>query len=551
MRTRAAHLLAGAFAVALTAACTPSTTPVAPSASGTPAVARPSGDIGIQGCTPARSLIPANTTDSCGLRIMEAVTARLVRADTTTGQPALDLARSIDTSDDRTFTVHLAPGRRFHDGSEVLARNFVQAWNWSAQGSHEMAGASFFDPIEGAAALRCTSQCDTPRPTEMSGLSVVDDHTFTIRTTRPITDLRTRLSHPVFAPLPDAFFAGQGGPEAYAAKPIGAGPFRFVSASGTQVVLEAADDYGGPAPAKVRRAVVWFYDDPGRGLDAQKAYDDVVANRLDFTAVIPTDMLVDDQWKADLKGRFDQRETRTPTVLTFAAGDKQFAANPDLRRALSIGIDRTSLTRRVFQGTRSPATGWVSPIVPGYSTDACGDLCAFDLDRAKELYANSGGYTGELEVTVNADGGNKEWADALCNQLKTNLGVDCQVTVLANQKAILESLEAGKLTGLVRIPQGADYLSPEAYLAPYRRGARANYAGMRDQVFDDLMERAGSASSPEEALRLYRQAEGRLATTIPSVPLWYGATPVGWSTRVTDVRVTPFGTLDLSQVRVK
>ncbi|GAB3698770.1 peptide ABC transporter substrate-binding protein [Mariniluteicoccus flavus] len=546
-RRASAYALTASLVAGTLAGCAPETVP-GPDGTPTP---RPSGDIGIQGCQPARSLIPGNTTDACGLRVMEAITARLVRGDTSTGKPVPDLATAIETTDNRTFTVRLAPGRRFHDGTEVKARNVVSAWNWVAYGPNKMAGATFFDPIEGAAAMHCTERCESPRPTEMSGLKVVDDLTFTIRTTRPVTDLTTRLSHPVFAPLPEAFFAEGGAKPEFAARPIGAGPFRFAERADDRLVLERVEDYTGPAPAKVRRATIWFYDQPARGLDAQKAYDDVVANRLDFTGVIPTDMLLDEQWKTDLKDRQSLQETHSPNMLTFMAADRQLADNVLLRQAISRAIDRGTLTRRIFQGTRVPATSWVSPAVNGYATDACGELCRFDLDEAKELYAASGGYTGELDVTVNADGGNKEWADSLCNQLKTNLEIDCQVTVLPNQKAVLDAVEAGRVTGLVRQGWGADYLSPEAYLTIYRRGARANYANYRDQRFEDLMDRAGSAATPEEAQRLYREAEGRLADTPPSLPLWYASTPVGWSTRVTDVRLTPFGTLDLSQVRVR
>lgn len=548
MRGRRLTTLAGCLVAALLGACTPepARVPVEP---GT-ASPKPAGEIGIQGCPPVRRLVPGDTTDTCGLRIMEAVTARLVRLDPATGAPVNDLATSIETTDQRTFTVHLAPGRRFHDGTEVVAESFVRAWSWAAYAPNKASGARFFDAIEGAAAMRCTEGCPGQRPTRLAGLEVVDDHTFTIRTTRPVADLPARLAHPVFAPLPASFFA-EGGEQAYAAKPVGAGPFRFASASPTQVVLDRADEYAGPAPARVRRVTVWMYDDPSHGVGPQRAYDDVVANRLDFTAVIPTDMLLDDQWKTDLRDRSAQADTQTPVVLAFLATDKQLADNPRLRRSIGRAIDRQTLARRIFQDTRTPATSWVPPAVPGYSGGACADLCTFDLDGAKQLYAAAGGYTGELDVTVDGDGGHKEWADSLCNQLKTNLGVDCQVNVLPDEKAVLEAIEAGRLTGLVRLDPVADHVSPGAYLAPFRSDSPADVSGFRDPHFDELLDRAAAAGDRAQALGLYRQAEARLAADPPSIPLWYASTPVGWSTRVTDVRLTPFGTLDLSQVRVR
>ena len=63
--------------------------------------------------------------------------------------------------------------------------------------------------------------------------------------------------------------------------------------------------------------------------------------------------------------------------------------------------------------------------------------------------------------------------------------------------------------------------------------------------------RAAGATSQAAANEAYRRAEQLLAQDPPSVPLWYASTPVGWSNRVTDVKVTLFGTLDLSSIRVK
>ena len=60
----------------------------------------------------------------------------------------------------------------------------------------------------------------------MSGLKVVDDMTFTIQTTEPVSNLPVRLGYSAFAPLPDSFFAD---PKAFEKKPIGAGPFKMDS----------------------------------------------------------------------------------------------------------------------------------------------------------------------------------------------------------------------------------------------------------------------------------------------------------------------------------
>ena len=68
------------------------------------------------------------------------------------------------------------------------------------------------------------------------GLEVVDDYTFTIRTTEPVSNLPVRLGYTAFAPQPDAFFAD---PESFGKAPIGAGPYQVTEYNdGQSIVVE-------------------------------------------------------------------------------------------------------------------------------------------------------------------------------------------------------------------------------------------------------------------------------------------------------------------------
>lgn len=545
------RVLAGLAAAAmLLTACTPSSNPPPPTEMGA-AQPAPQGDIAIRGCLPEAPLLPAETVGPCGVRVTEAINSRLTRSNPDTGAPSLDLATAIETQDSQTFTVRLARGRTFHNGTEVKARNFVSAWNWAAYGPNGMPTQTWFAPIEGAAAMNCptTGRCSKDdRPTTMTGLRVLDDYTFTIRTTRPVVGLQTRLAHPVFSPLPDAFFAEDDGKDAFGRLPVGSGPFRITGNTASEISLEASPEYAGPARPHVQKVTMRKYRDERQGYEVALAYNDVVANSLDFTDVIPTDQLVDDLWKNELDGRSGNRDTRTLESVNFVASDPKLA-DPRLRQAISMAIDREALARQVFAGTRVPATSWVSPAVPGYQADACGPLCAYDLTEARRLYRESGGYRGRFDLTVNADGGHKQWADSVCNQLKNALDLDCQVTLLDNQAAVLKSLDDDELTGMVRQDTAADYLLPEAHLAGYTSGSHLNRVGYSNEEFDRAMDEALNATTQATANQAYRDAEILLRQDPPSVPLWFASSPHGWSNRVTGVTVTPFGGLDLISVR--
>ncbi|MBD4650284.1 ABC transporter substrate-binding protein, partial [Xanthomonas citri pv. citri] len=129
--------------------------------------------------------------------------------------------------DNQNFTVKIKPGYKFSDGTKVKAQNFVAGWNWAAYGPNAQQSGYFFEPIEGYADEQCGDEaCKTkPKVKTMSGLKVVDDHTFTIKTTEKVSNLKVRLGYTAFAPLPDAFLKDPTNKK-WEKMPIGAGPYK-------------------------------------------------------------------------------------------------------------------------------------------------------------------------------------------------------------------------------------------------------------------------------------------------------------------------------------
>ena len=507
------------------------------------------GEISMRGCTPQNSLIPANTGEQCGSDVLDGIIVMLMKYNTDTAAPELDLAESIETEDNQNFTVKLKAGQKFHDGTDVKAKNFVDAWNWSAAGPNAMYNSYFFTPIEGYADVQCGADADgapdcegkAPKTDKMSGLKVVDDTTFTIKTSEKVSNLPVRLGYTVFAPLPDSFFSD---PEAYAEKPIGAGPFKFESKSDTEYVKTKFAEYTGADKPSIDKVTLRVYQED----DA--AYNDVLANSLDYTDIIPSDRLVGDLYKTELDNRYVERETGTIAVNSFSPIDKAFE-NEDLRRAISMAIDRDLINQQIFNGTRPPVKGWVSPVVDGFKADACGESCTYNPEKAKELYASSGGYPGTLELSVNGDGGHGPWAEAACNSIKNTLGLECVANITPDFKTIRDQIGKEELKGIFRSGWVMDYPSIENFLAPiYGTGAGSNDTGYSNKEFDAKLVEAASAATVEEANVLYQEAEAILSEDFPTMPMWIYLDQSGYSNRVTDVKLDPFGKLDLMSIKV-
>jgi oligopeptide transport system substrate-binding protein len=509
------------------------------------------GEIVVYGCTPQNPLIPANTNEACGGHVLDAITAKLISYNPDTAAPEPDIAQSIETKDNQTFTVKLNPGYKFHDGTEVKAKNFVDAWNWDAYGPNANLNSYFFEPIQGYADLQCgtdskgVADCEgkPAKAKEMSGLKVVDDHTFTIKTSDKVSNLPVRLGYTAFAPLPDSFFSD---PKAYGQKPIGAGPFKLDSNTDTEEVLSKFADYSGEYKPSVDKVTFRIYNDEGA------AYNDVVANNLDFSDHIPPDRLVDDLWKQELPDRTGLRDTGELATNNFSPIDDNFK-DVRMRKAISMAIDRDLINKQIFNGTRPPLDGWVSPAVDGFKAGACGDACKFNPTEAKKLYDEVGGYKGgPLTISVNGDAGHKPWADAACNSIKNTLGLDCITKVTPDFKTLRDQINKREIKGLSRAGWVMDYPSIENFLAPlYGTGASSNDTDYSNPKFDTKLKEAAAAPSLDQANKLYQEAESILTTDFPTMPMWNYKRATAWSDRVTDVKVTPFGWIDLSSVKMK
>src|SRR5687767_12801546 len=151
------------------------------------------GEVVVAGCTPENPLIPGGTSETCGGDVIDAMTSKLVQYNTENAAPENDIAESIETTDNKLFTVKLKP-YKFHDGTEVTAKSFVDAWNYTAYGPNGQAGAGSYGAFAGFEDTQCTDEkcAEPPKAKTLSGLKVVDDKTFTIQTSQPVSNLPVR-----------------------------------------------------------------------------------------------------------------------------------------------------------------------------------------------------------------------------------------------------------------------------------------------------------------------------------------------------------------------
>ncbi|RAJ29180.1 oligopeptide transport system substrate-binding protein [Kitasatospora sp. SolWspMP-SS2h] len=496
-----------------------------------------------QSSEPQNPLQPANANETGGGRIVQNLFKGLADYDPSNGKLRMQVADSIDTSDSQTYNVTLKSGWTFHDGTPVTAKSFVDAWNWAANTGNNQINSSWFGDIEGYKDVHPDS--GSPTTDKMSGLTVQDDTHFTIKLYNKVSYFPYKLGYVAFSPLPEGFFKD---PAGYGQKPVGNGPYEFVSWDhNSQVVTKTFANYQGVDKPKNGGVVFKMYT------TAEAAYADLQSNNLDVMDQVPPSALAN--YKNDLGDRaIDSPQGAIQNIgFTLYQADWQGQDKAKVRQGLSMAIDRDTITKTVLQGSRKSATAWVAEGVEGYKSGTCGDYCTYNPDKAKQMITEGGGVPGNaVKITYNADGGHKEWVDAVCNSIRQATGVDCSGDPKTDFKTARAAITGHQINGLFRTGWVQDYPLNANFLADvYKTGAASNDFGYSSPEFDKLANEADQAASIQDTATGYQKAEEQLAVDMPAIPLWYYRTNSGYSTKVQNVAFDSFGNPAWTQVEVK
>lgn len=482
---------------------------------------------------PQNPLVPTNTAETGGGVVVEQIFNGLVTYDSD-GKPQNDLAESIESDDNQTWTIKIKPDKNFTNGEKITAQSFVDSWNYGAAAKNAQVSSYFFEPIKGYDQVSAEGSTSD----KMSGLKVVDDTTFTVELVSPQSDFEQRLGYTAYVPMPSSAFKDM---KAFGENPVGYGPYKMASEGAWQhnstIELVKNDEYDGPEKAKNGGITFKLYQNP------DTAYQDLISNNLDVLQQIPTSAL--GNYKSDLGERHSDKpyagiqSIAVPEYLDNWKGE----AGTLRRQALSMAIDRDEITKVIFEGTRTPAKDFTAPTIEGWRDDLPNsENTTFDKDKAKELWKKAESIkpydkSEKLTIAYNADaGGHKKWVDAVANQVKNNLGIEVEGKSYSTFKELRTDATAGKLTGATRSGWQADYPSMYNFMAPnFAKGASSNDSRYDNPEFEKTLNDGLEAKNTEDGVKKFQDADSILLKDLPSVPLWYNQANVGWSENVSGV----------------
>lgn len=434
----------------------------------------------------------------------------------------------------RTWVFSLRARGRWHDGTDVTAGDVVRGWTVLVR---EGPMSHLLYDVEGYDALRAGESG------RLRGLRVLDPLRLEVRLRTPDADFPAVVGHPALAPLPERW-AEPG----FAEHPVGNGPFAAAEArvAGRFVRARRFDGWlNGPRP---RLDEVVF-----QTMTPSAAYVAFQQGRV-HVAPIPPGALRDAL--TELPGAVRRGETADVYLLGLDVTRPPFD-RLEVRRALSLAVDRPGLAGSVLEGNAA-ATGRLVPRdFPEWAAEACA-TCERDVTAAEQAFAAAG--VTSLTLAFNEGAGHAEVGRALRADL-AEAGVALELSPMPAGE-YFRALRGGALR-LYRFGWRPDVPVAEAILRPLLHSASVpadpdevdavhhNHGRYRRPDVDELLDAARATMQPEVRAARYRMAE-RLAIEGDQalVPLFWYRHRVAVAPEVLGLVLGPLSSPDWALVRL-
>jgi peptide/nickel transport system substrate-binding protein len=395
--------------------------------------------------------------------------------------PVPDLVAAETVSRDlRTWTLELKRNVTFSDGTPVNAAAVKYSIERMLDPARRASMAVLFSPIK--------------------TVTVKSDHVLEIETKEPFASLRHNLAHPntgIISPRADREL----GPR-FGRAPVSAGPYLITEwVSGDRIVLTRFEGYQGPRPY----------------------YDQIVFR------VVPTPetrLAMVERGEAQVAIRVPPTLTRVATKnqelqVIRLEGTSLFyfwlnlgmtpTADPRVRRALNLAVDRDAIMRRVALGGASPARSVMERTIR-FSCPV-GTL-GYDPEAARRLLHEAG--ASGTRVRMLASEGqwelDRQVAEAVAGYLR-EAGLEPELRLHADVATFREaSIKRDVHMGLVAWPGST--ADPDHYLKRQLWGEIAgkpwNFSGYRNARVDALIVQGARTFDEAERTKIYCEAQ-RLA----------------------------------------
>jgi len=421
---------------------------------------------------------------------------------------APELAESLERPDELTYVAKLRRGVRFHDGSELTAKDVAYTFR------------SFLDP-----AFRGRSGAYT----NVASVEIVEPYTVAFHLKTPSASFPINL---VMGIVKD------GSGAANARSPIGTGPYKLQSFKpDDRVVLTRFDQYF-DGPAKNSGVVMKVVpDDTMRGLELRKGAVDLVVN----------DVAPDIVWQMQREGTL-QIATGPGTDYAYIGLNLRdpLLQRLDVRKAIGYAIDRDAIVKYLRRGFATTAVGIVPPMSWAFQRDVF-DFRYDPAEAARLLdaagYPDPDGTGPRPRLTLTLKTSTSEMYRIQAAAIQQDLArVGVALDVRSQEFATLLG-DVVKGNFQMYTAQFVGVTDPDmlrrvfhSAQAPPNGLNRAHY---QNAEVDRLIDQASAMSDDEQRRLLYGQAQTAIARDVPVVSLWYKTNVAVFQPGIHGVRLSP------------
>ena len=418
------------------------------------------------------------------------------------------------SADGLEYTFRLRENLRWSNGDPLRAADFVAGLRRLVEPATASPYAQVLEPVQNAAAIIRGEQ----KP-ESLGVSAPDDRTVVIRLQNPAPYLLGLLAQPGTFPVHGPSLAQHGAEHARPGRLVSNGAFVLTDwIVGSHVVAERNRHYWHDAATQLDKVHYLHHSDAGTEFRQYRA------GEIDVTYIVPPQQF---GWiQANLPGELHVAPQLSVYYYGFNLNRPPFKDNPDLRRALSLAIDRERLTTAVTGIGEAPAYGWVPRGVADYTPqqfDYAAKPYAERVAEARELYRKAGYSSARplrTEIRYNSGEVHNRLAVAIAAMWKEALGVE--TTLYSEEfRALLQSIQSGTETEVFRSSWVGDYNDAYSFAQLLQSGFGINLTGYSNPQYDALLAAATREPDPARRRGLLEEAERLMLADHPVLPLYF------------------------------
>ncbi|MBM6986476.1 MAG: peptide ABC transporter substrate-binding protein [Lactobacillus delbrueckii] len=441
---------------------------------------------------------PSLTTDSTSFQALLNTQEGLYRLDKKQ-KPQLALAKSAKVTDGgKTYTFVLRDAK-WSNGQAITANDFVYSYRRSLNPKTKSSMAFYLYQIVNAEAINAGK-----KPVSSLGVKALSKNKLQIKLVRPVSYFKLLLAFPLFFPENQQFIEKVGSKYGTAAKyTISSGPFKLTKWTGSnkQFTLVKNQNYWDKKNVKLDKVNETISE------TSSTAYNLYQAGKLDET------YLTREQVKAN-KGKSTFYGRPASAIQRLELNRKKVKAfnNFNIRRALSLAIDRESLAKVLSDG---------SVAAKGY----------------KELGIKSL----NLNLTVSDTDSAKQVGEFLQSKLGELPGVKITVTILP-YTTLISRQSAGNYQLTIKNWQ-AILGDPINFLDVFEKDSSYNTSGFASSKYDQLLNEAENVygNKPVQRWKRLVAAEKLLMNEQGTIPLIQTAKPQLVQSYVKNVSYNPLG----------